>query len=97
MADIRADTSKMKSGMENLEAYIDRMTNRLEELVQKKNELNAMWSGEASTAFKASFDEDISKLRVMVEKLEKAYRYEETAQQGYTRCENQVSGMISEL
>lgn len=97
MAEFRANTDRMKSGVERLTGYVESINKRVEELIQKKAELDAMWEGEASTAFRTAFQRDIDSLVTMVEQMRRAYQYEDTAKKKYVRCERQISEMISEL
>ena len=97
MADIKTNTDRMRTDVEGLSGAVDRINNLCNDLQQKKENLDSMWDGPASEAFKDAFQGDLTALTAMIENLKRMYRYEGTAREKYDNCENQIAGMISEL
>ena len=95
MADIKANTDRMKSDVERLNDLVKRIHDRHSDLMQKKQELDNMWDGPASEATKAAIQDDLNALQVMIENMKKIYQYENTAKDKYNSCENQISGIIA--
>jgi uncharacterized protein YukE len=87
----------MKTDVDNIKSNVDKITRRYSELIQKKVELDSMWDGSASETFKKAVDDDIVALMTMMRNLEKIYNYENAAKDSYKSCEQQISGVISDI
>ena len=94
---IKANTSWMQSNAEDLRDCVNRISNQYGDLVQRKQELDSMWDGEAGDTFRKEFEEDLAALKAMIDNLQKVYSFEDMARGAYQSCENQISGMISDL
>jgi uncharacterized protein YukE len=87
----------MKTDVDNIKAHVDKINSRYTDLVQKKAQLDGMWDGPASETFKKAFDDDLIALMTMISNLQKVYNYENMAKECYKSCEQQVSGVISDI
>jgi WXG100 family type VII secretion target len=94
---IRTNTNRMQRDAGNIQGCIDRINHQYSDLVQKKTQLDAMWDGPASETFKHAFDDDLTALQTMIANLQKVYNYENMAKECYIACEQQISGVISDI
>lgn len=97
MADFKVSTTRLKSDAGSVKGYIDQMDRKLLSLRNGATQLDSMWDGPASEAFKAAINEDLTALETMISNLKKIYNYEQMAKVKYENCETQVSGVVSDM
>lgn len=94
---IRYDTDRIRSDAAKVSDCIGAMRKSLSDLRTHEQELDAMWDGDSSEAFKAVFYDDLEILDNILGNLERIYEYEVKAETGFTKCNSQVSEIISSL
>ena len=98
MADIiKVNTGKLSSDAQQVRRCAEQIRQKMELLTSYERQLDGMWDGIGSEAFKASFYEDLSLLTELAEKVERIYTFEENAKTQYETCEKKVEGIISAL
>lgn len=98
MADvIRYDTVKIKHDADRVEKCITDIRRELQNLESNAQELDAMWDGEGSEAFKAVFHDDIETLTAVIEELSGIYRYEIKAVGKFDNCNKAVAELLASM
>lgn len=94
---IRFNTIRLKNDTDSIKENVDTILQLYSELVEKRAQLDAMWDGPASEAFKKAFGDDLVGLMTMISNMQRIYNYGNMSKECYENCENQVSGVISDI
>ena len=94
---IRINTTRLRTDAEHVDKDIKRMSSLLKSMRAHATELDRMWDGPGSVAFKKSFHDDINKVEVTLMNLRGLYQYEVTAKKTYEKCGQQVDQIISSI
>lgn len=100
MADIekiRISTQRLLKDAEKVKTGIDNISKKLAEMENSVSELDNMWDGESSEAFKKAFHDDIALTDTMLKNLLNIYQYEINAAAEYDACENKVEQLVNEI
>lgn len=92
---LKIHPGRMDSNAEQIAACVEKMKKELAEMKRSVDQLDRMWDGPGSEAFKRRFDEDMAGMRRLVQMLEAVYRYEGEAKRKYMTCEKKVYGVVS--
>lgn len=98
MADIekiKVSTSRLSKDSEKVKQGIDNISKKLSEMENSVSELDKMWDGESSEAFKQAFHDDIAIAEKMINNLLNIYQYEQNAAAKYDSCESKVEQLVS--
>ena len=95
MNKIRVNTGSLQRTQTDVEGRIRDIETKLEAMLGDVSRMNAMWSGEANTAFNQAFQDDINTLKNLCGQLKKIARYEGNARKEYDTCEQKVSQLIN--
>ena len=94
---IRVNTNRLHNDAEQVNACINNMKSEMKKLKESSAQLDAMWDGPSSEAFKAAFADDLAALNTILGNLQKIYSYENTAKTKYEACENKVSSFVASI
>lgn len=94
---IRFDTDRLNEDMVSISELIKSMRERVRNLENQITELEGMWTGPGSDAFKNALRSDLVGLVMVIENLEKLNGYEDKACGKFRRCEDKVSAAIDEI
>lgn len=94
---IEMETMDLQRDIDNLYVHLNRMRQTGEKMRTEVIALNAMWEGEAKTAFTAQFEADYEKLQFMVKIIETFIKDLEFARDNYNSCENNVATIINSI
>ena len=97
MADFKINTDRLNSESGNVRDRISGIRKRQNNLVNYLSQLDSMWDGPSSEAFKKSYNDDLKALTTMISNLDKLYQYEQKAKDKYNSCERKVIDMVSGL
>lgn len=94
---IVVNTTKLGNDAQSVGTYIANIKKQIGEMKNSVSELDAMWDGPSSEAFKKAFQQDMKAMGEIIKGLEDIKNYEDTAKKKYEKCENKVSSLISEI
>ena len=94
---IVVNTNRLGQDAESVETYIAKIKKQITEMKSSVSDLDAMWDGPSSEAFKKAFQQDMKAMNVIIKGLEGLHKYEDTAKRKYEDCEKKVSSLISEI
>lgn len=92
---IKTDSNQMADDIERINESIASVKSSMNELDSELEQLNAMWKGEANTAFKAQVRKDFDYMKQLVIGFEKFVDNMENAKRDYIKCENQVIDTVN--
>lgn len=91
MAEIRVTPSVLKSKAEELQSGLKSLSQKMDELQQRENQLSGMWQGEAKESFHNAFMTSYNECQPFFEELQKFIaKLVETAEQ-YERAEQEAA------
>ncbi len=94
---IRINTNRLKTDAERMNGYIKEIKKEIEDMKRSVSELDAMWDGTSSEAFKKAFLDDMNAIANVIKNLEGIHAYETNAKTEYENCEKSVFSLISEI
>ncbi len=94
---IRVNSKRLGTDSQKILDDIKRIKKNIEVLNTKVTELDSMWDGESSEAFKLSFHQDIARLGEEVKSLEELYRYENNAKSKYESADRKISDIVAKV
>ncbi len=98
MGDIIAvNTVRLGNDAEDVEMCIKNINKKISEMKSSVSDLDSMWDGPASDAFKKAFQSDMKAMESVVEGLNDLKKYEDQAKSKYEACENEVAALVSEI
>ncbi|MGN0290473.1 MAG: WXG100 family type VII secretion target [Lachnospiraceae bacterium] len=98
MADhIKVNTTRLQKDSEKVNKYVSNMEKEISKMKDSVSQLDKMWDGESSTAFKKAFNDDMNAMATIIKNLKGVYSYESNAKKKYESCETKVASLISEI
>lgn len=94
---IAVDTRKLGNDADDVGTYIKNIKKQIEDMKTSVSELDAMWDGPSSEAFRKTFNKDMKAMEDVIEGLEDLKKYEDQAKKKYEKCEDKVAELISEI
>lgn len=95
---MKTDTAKLESYTnDDVQTCIQVLEKEIEGLTTDLTDLDAMWDGPSSEAFKKNFAVDIEALRKELFNLQNVYKYCDNAKKKYEECENRVIQIVDAL
>ncbi len=94
---IKVNTRKLGTDAETVRMCISNMKKQITQLQQQVSQLDSMWDGQSSEAFKKAVHDDIKSLDVIFSNLEKIYKYEAEAKKSYESCEKKVGSAVTNI
>ena len=94
---VRINTGNLGRTMENVSTRIKQIRGQITAMYGEISALNAMWEGEAHTAFDSEFRKDIKRLENLCKRLDGIVSFEANAITEYERCEKEVASLISAI
>lgn len=95
MAEIRVSTEGMRNAANDFEARMSDWKAMVDNIWGLLAELDAMWDGDANTAFNALVDEDKPKFERLYSMMEEYKNAINTAAQKYDATEEEVKGIVT--
>ena len=97
MKKIKVNTVRLKNDSDQVNACIKNMKSEMEKMKESVSQLDQMWDGPSSEAFKKAFQDDMKAFQTILSNLDKIYGYETNAKAKYEDCERKVSDLIAEI
>lgn len=94
---IKMNTARLNQDMENMAGLLRGMKGELENLRQSAAQLDSMWDGPSSEAFKMAFQDDMGALAEVLDNLASIQAYGENARGKYESCERSVDNIVSAI
>ena len=94
---IEIDTGLLKSDVEELVVNTRNARQSLENLRAELEELNTMWTGQASLAFHVQADKDCNLMEELLQEMDKLAECMTHAGREYVKCENQVKSAVENI
>ena len=94
---IRIDTDRMEADIRQVKESIASVEKSMSELVSEIEQLNAMWKGEANTAFRVQTEKDFNYMKQIIKGFQEFASDMEGAKCDYIRCENQVIDEVNSI
>lgn len=92
---IKMNTNRLNGDAEFIAGLLQGIKTELEHMKQSANQLDSMWDGPGSEAFKKVFRDDMSAMEEMLKNLESMHAYEVNAKIKYESCENKVGTIVA--
>lgn len=92
---IRVNTSRLGSDAERVQSCIRDMKSEMSKMKTSVKQLDSMWDGSSSEAFKKAFNDDVAALGVIIKNLESVHNFEVNAKKKYESCEAKVNELVS--
>ena len=92
---IKVNTSRLNKAAQSVADDIAKMKAQMKKMKVSVKQLDAMWDGESSEAFKKAFQDDMAALEVILNNLQSMHSYEVTAKNKYETCEQKVSELVA--
>lgn len=92
---MKINTSSLSRDAGQVDMYIRKMKSEMGKMKSSVADMDRMWDGPGSEAFKKAFQDDMNDLETIIRNLEQAYKYEVNAKKQYESCENKVHELVS--
>lgn len=92
--EIEINTVKLFQDIETLETDVEKFDNQMKKMFSSISELDAMWDGPASEAFKQQFQIDYQFCEEMSKVLKDLIESLKHAREEYDKCEQNVEDLI---
>ena len=92
---IRFDTKRIGADAGRVDAAIKEMQRTMKDMQSKCRQLDTMWDGTASDAFKKAFWDDMNMLFDVIKELQQIHSFEITAKKKYENCEKKVAQTVA--
>ncbi len=92
---IKVNTVRLKNDAETVNSCIKSMRKSIESIKSLSVQLDSMWDGEAGDVFNKELMKDIKDFERNIKNLEKIYKFEEKAHEGYESCEKKVDQVVA--
>lgn len=94
---IRINTGSLNKTRKELQEKLNQAKKDIEQITADLNSLNAMWTGDAHTAFQRQTMADVQFLAGVCDGLQGIISYEGTAVTEYDKCEQEVADLIARI
>ena len=94
---IKINTSSLNRDAGQVNSCIQKMKSEMTKMKSSVSELDGMWDGPGSEAFKKAFQDDVNGMETLFKNLEEIYKYEVNAKNEYESCENKVYQLVSSI
>ncbi len=94
---IKVNSVRLGSDAQKIQEDLNRINKRIDVLESKIIELDAMWDGESSEAFKQIFHTDLEELKSEFQSLNKLAMLQNVAKKNYETADRNVSDIISKI
>ena len=95
MRDIKVNTSRLNTDAETVAGLLQGIKTGLSDMKEQVNQLDAMWDGPGSEAFKKAFWDDMDAMAEAVKNLDSMQAYERNAKTKYESCEQKVGAIVA--
>lgn len=92
---IKMNTSRLKGDAESIAGLLQGIKTELENMKQSVTQLDSMWDGPGSEAFKKVFWDDMNAMTELLKNLDSMHSYEVNAKTKYESCENKVGTIVA--
>lgn len=94
---IKINTTSLGRDSDQVNSCIQKMKSEMAKMKSSASELDGMWDGPGSEAFKKAFQEDVKGMEILFKNLEEVYKYEVNAKKEYENCESKVYQLVSSI
>lgn len=90
-------TGRLGTDAEKVGRCIRNMSDEMEKMKSSVAQMDRMWDGPGSEAFKQAFETDRRMFEEIIKNLRGIHDYETNAKSEYEKCENDVSALVAEI
>lgn len=92
---IKMNTARLNQDTEAVKGLLKGIKTEIGNMKQSLTQLDQMWDGPSSQAFKKAFWDDMEAMETMLANLESIHSYEVNAKNKYESCERKVGGIVA--
>lgn len=92
---IKINTSSLNRDAGRIQNYINKIKSEMNKMKSSVSEMDRMWDGPGSEAFKKAFQDDVKDMETILKNLEEVYKYEVNAKKEYESCESKVHELVA--
>ena len=96
-SELKVNLFALASTIDSMESEQTALQNQIRAMYDSISELNGMWTGTASNAFRARAAEDYEKLNEMLDAMKQILIEYRQAEQKYRNCEQEVAAAIAAI
>lgn len=97
MNHIKVNTARLRTDTESIAGHLRGIRGEMESMKQNVAQLDSMWDGSGSEAFKKAFWDDVRGMDTLLKNLDSMYSYEINARAKYESCENKVGDIVANI
>lgn len=94
---IEVNTSSLKGDGEEIAAELEALGDDADQLLDLLRQLETMWEGPAKQAFSAAVQDDVGRLRALIQAMQTLTNKTSDARAEYDKCESAVSQIITSI
>lgn len=94
ITEIEMNTGNLQNDINELDRLLGQMSNQKQRLIRNVEEMNAMWTGQANSAFNNQFKVDMENFESMLQTLREMLESLRNAKKEYDSCEQRVASII---
>ncbi len=94
---IEVNTDRLNGDVSSLTSELNQIRNEMNSMFQSMQELDAMWDGPASEAFKVQFQSDYDAMNDLCKILQNMINCMENASSEYVRGENMIHAIVNAI
>lgn len=92
--EVKVNTRRLRDDADKVDGYIKKIEEEITNMKTSIKELDRMWDGKSSEAFKKAINADIRELSAIVKGLKSIHSYEVNAKKKYEECEAKVGELV---
>lgn len=92
---IKVNTVRLGVDAGRINAAIQKVKSKMEQMEGSVAEMDRMWDGPGSEAFRKTFQDDVKAMNLIIKRLEWVYQYEVKAKKEYEACESRVHELVA--
>ena len=89
------NTNRLGADADSVAGILNGIKTEFENMKQSVSQLDGMWDGPSSEAFKKAFWDDMNAMAELLKNLESMHSYEVNAKTKYESCENKVGTIVA--
>ena len=94
---IEVNTNSLKGDVEEIAAELKALSNDADQLLNLLGQLEAMWEGPAKRAFSAAVQDDVGRLRALIQAMQTLTNKTSDARAEYDKCESAVYQIVTSI
>ena len=92
---IKTNTARLGQDAETVSGMLQSIRRELNAMKESVAQLDGMWDGPGSEAFKSVFRDDMNAMETVLKNLDSLHAYETNAKAKYEECERKAGGIVA--